>query len=144
MKSLANRKTSLFSNKKADQFKKYLAAKINNKSGKLLGLKSQNHHLRQHREFYLWLSTQPGYKSRIGVNEAMYLQLSKKERQMATAPSEPKYPTLSLIKNMCSFPITNEIDQRDRALIAFTAITGIRDKAVVTLRLGCYDQKVAN
>ena len=130
---------ALFSNKKADQFKKYLATKINKKSGKLLGLKSQYHHLRHLREFFLWLSTQPGYKSRIGVNEAMYLQLSKKERQMATAPSEPKYPTLAQIQKMCSFPVINEIDQRDRALIAFTAITGIRDQAVVTLRIGCYD-----
>jgi integrase len=129
----------LFNNKKADQFKKYLATKLNKKSGKLLGLKSQYHHLRHLREYFLWLSTQPGYKSRIEVNDAMYLQLSKKERQMATAPSEPKYPTLAQIQKMCSFPINNEIDQRDRALIAFTAITGIRDQAVVTLRIGCYD-----
>ena len=128
----------LFNSKRADQFKKYLSANVNKRSGQVLGVKSQYHHLRHLREFFLWLSSQPGYKTRVKVGDVMYLQLPKKERQMATAPSEPRYPTIEQVKKLCSFPAVTEIDRRDRALIAFTAITGMRDRAVVTLSIGCY------
>jgi integrase len=51
----------------------------------------------------------------------------------------PKYPTLSYVKKLCRFEVSNEIDQRDRALIAFTALSGMRDLAIVTLPIGCFD-----
>ena len=134
-----NEDYSLFNDRRAEQFKKYISTTINKKSKKPLGLKSQYHHLRHLREFFSWLSDQPGYKSKISASDARYLQLSKKDRQIATAPSEPKYPTLSQIKQLCSFPINNDIDQRDRALIALTALTGIRDQALATLSIRCFD-----
>ena len=32
-------------------------------------------------------------------------------------------------------PITTDVDMRDRAVVAFIAVTGIRDRAVAALRL---------
>ena len=130
---------ALFSDRRAEQFKKFLRTNVNKRSGRVLGLTSQYHHLRHVQKFFMWLSGQPGYKSRISPSDVMYLQLSKKERREATTSQAQKYPTLQQVKTLCSFEVSSEIDMRDRALIAFTALTGMRDQAVVTLPLGCFD-----
>jgi integrase len=132
---------ALFSPKKAGMFKKYLATNISSRSGITLGLTSRYYILRHVERFFAWLSSQPGYKSRISSNDAMYLKLSKNDRRQALSPKMPKYPSLEQVKTLCSFPIDTEIDQRDRALIAFTALTGMRDKAIVTLSMRCYEQE---
>lgn len=128
-----------FNHKTAELFKKFLMTHKNQKSKKALSVRSQYHLLRHVRNFFTWLSGQIGYKSRISSYDVQYLQLSKKDRKIATSASLPKYPTLEQIKQLCSFPVNNEIDQRDRALIAFTALTGMRDQAIVTLPIGCFD-----
>jgi len=102
-----------FNDKKAEHFKKYLKTNINRRSKQTLGLTSQYHHLRHVKNFFTWLSGQPGYKSRVSANNIMYLQLSKKERRQATSSNEPKYPTLPQIKALCSFEVKSEIDKRD-------------------------------
>lgn len=134
-----NEDYAVFSSRRAEQFKKFLATNVNKRSGKVLGLTSQYHHLRHVKNFFMWLSGQPGYKSRVSPSDVMYLQLSKKDRRKATATPAQKYPTLQQVKMLCSFQVRNEIDQRDRALIAFTALTGMRDQAVVTVPVGCFD-----
>jgi len=128
-----------YKGKKAETFKRYLATNPGKKSEVPLNLKSRYAVLRHVRNFFAWLSSQPGYKSKISVSDVQFLQLSKNERKQALSSSEPKYPSIEQIKAMCSFPVNNEVDKRDRALIAFTALTGMRDRAIVTLRLGCYD-----
>lgn len=128
-----------FNSQKAQQFKKWLSTSKNSRSGKLLSLTSQYHILRHLNSFFMWLSGQPGYKSKINPNDVRYLRLSKEESRKATSPTLPKYPTLSHIRKLCSFKITTEMDRRDQALIAFTALSGMRDKSVITLPIGCFD-----
>jgi integrase len=130
---------ALFSDKKADEFKKYLQTQSNKRTGESLSLTSQYHHLRHVKNFFIWLSGQPGYKSKVSANDAQYLSLSQKDRRLATTSKEPKYPTLDQIRTLCEFPINDEIDMRDQALIAFTALTGMRDSAIVTTSLQCFD-----
>ena len=128
-----------FNKQTALNFKKYLTNHKNEKSKKILSLRSQYHHLRFIKDFFTWLSGEPGYKSRINHSDIMYLQLSKKDRQQATSPGLPKMPTLEQVKSLCSFPVNNEIDRRDRAMIAFLALSGVRDQAFVTLNIGSFD-----
>lgn len=128
-----------FNTKVAEQFKKYLTTHKNERSNIILALGSQYHILRHVNAFLTWLSGQIGYKSRISLSDVRYLRLSKGDARKATSPSFPSYPTLEHIKKLCSFPIQNEVDQRDRALIAFTAISGMRAQAVITLPLGCFN-----
>ncbi len=130
---------ALYNDKKAELFKRYMATTPGKQSGSPLNLRSRYALLRHVRNFFAWLSGQPGYKSRVHPSDIQYLQLSKNERKQAIAPGDPHYPTLEQIKAMCSFPVVSEVDMRDRALIAFTALTGMRDRAIVTLRFGCYD-----
>ena len=134
-----NEDYALFSDKRAEHFKKYLKSNINKRSKKALGLTSQYHHLRHVKNFFLWLSGQPGYKSRVSASDVMYLQLLKKERRLATTTTEQKYPTLQQVKTFCSFEVKDELDRRDQALITFTALTGMRDQAIVTLPIVCFD-----
>jgi len=123
----------------AKAFKKWLDTKKNPTTGKELSKSSQYHVLRHINDFFRWLSMQSGYKTMIKLDDVAYLRLSKADTRIATASKMPKYPTLSYIKTLCSFDVQSEIDQRDRALIAFTALSGMRDLAIVTLPMGCFD-----
>jgi len=123
----------------AKSFKKWLDSKKNSNTGRELSKSSQYHVLRHVNDFLKWLSMQSGYKSKIRLDDVAYLRLSKADTKIATASKLPKYPTLSYIKRLCEFEGNTEIDMRDRALIAFTALSGMRDLAIVSLPMGCFD-----
>jgi len=92
------------------------------------------------KRFFGWLAIQPGYKSRISLSDIEFLSLSEKDIRAAKAPADRAVPTLEqalhVVENM---PAETPIERRNRALIAFIAITGTRDGAVVTLRLRHFD-----
>lgn len=88
------------------------------------------------KRFLGWLAHQPGYKSRIAFTDIEYLNLAEKEVRAAKAPAERAYPTIKQVEHAISqMPARTDIERRDRALIAFTAITGIRDGALISLRV---------
>ena len=91
--------------------------------------------------FLGWLALQPGFKRSIKPGDIEYLNLSDKAVRAATAPADKDFPTLQMIeKVVAAMPSETAIDKRDRALIVFTAITGIRDGALVTLKLKHFDE----
>jgi integrase len=93
------------------------------------------------KRFLGWLALQPGYKSKIKVTNIDYLNLSEKDMRAANAPADKKYPTLEMIrKTVAGMPDGTPIEKRDRALVAFTAITGVRDGALISLKLRHFDQ----
>jgi integrase len=64
------------------------------------------------------------------------LQLSAKETGIAKASRSARVPTLEQIYHVIrSMPSTTEIERRDRALIAFTILTGARDGAIASFKL---------
>lgn len=92
------------------------------------------------KRFMRWLAIKPGYKSRIRQDDIAYLNLSEKDVRAASAPAERPYPSLPMIEQVIAkMPSGSAIEKRDRALIAFTAITGIRDGALVSLRVKHFD-----
>ena len=79
---------------------------------------------------------QPGYKSRINYSEAEYFNLSEKEVRIATAKRPVPVPTLEQIKHVIqSMPHQTDIQLRNRALVAFTLLTGARDSAIASMKL---------
>jgi integrase len=129
-----------FNTKAAKSFKEWLAARKGGRSGDGLSLGTQYHILRHLKDFFSWLSGQPGFKSRIDPFDIQYLKLAKKEARMATAAPRQEFPTLEQVQALCgSIVPKTEVDRRDRALIAFTLLTGMRDKAVITLPTECFD-----
>jgi integrase/recombinase XerD len=86
--------------------------------------------------FFQWLAGQPGYKSRFQYSDADYFNLSEKETRIATARRERPSPTLAQVKHVIDrMPASTEIEMRNRALVAFTVLTGARDSAIASLKL---------
>jgi integrase len=62
--------------------------------------------------------------------------LSEKDTRIATAKRQQRFPTVEQVKYVISKMTGNtEIDCRNRALIAFTLLTGARDSAIASLKL---------
>ena len=92
--------------------------------------------LRILRSFFIWLADQPGYKSRIRYSDAEYFRLSDKETRIAKAPREKPFPTIEQVRHVLQLmPDETEMEKRNRALIALTLLTAIRDGALASLKL---------
>jgi len=125
-----------FNFEQAIAFKHDLAKQKNKKTGKNLSKATLNSTLNNLKKFFQWLSGQPGYKSRIHYSSADFFNLSEKEMRVATAHREKKAPTLEQVKHAISkMPTETEIERRNRALIAFTLLTGARDSAIASMKL---------
>jgi integrase len=117
-------------------FKKHLADQKGQKSGEKLSKATLHATLTQLKRFFQWLALQPGYKSRVQYSDAEYFNLSDKDARVATAKRQQSFPTMEQVKHVISkMPINTEIERRNRALIAFTLLTGARDSAIASLKL---------
>ena len=124
---------------KAIEFKKWLKKKkFRNKT---ISLTTYHSYLRNLYKFFDWLSWQAGYKSKITPDLVEYLRISFKEEKIATQQTPRNYPPLEYVLKLAdSIKINSEIDLRDRALISFTLLSGMRDKAIATLPVGCFEE----
>jgi integrase/recombinase XerD len=83
-----------------------------------------------------WLRFQVGFKSSINPLDIEYLNLSEKETRAAKAPKHKIFPTLEQIRTVISLmPHETAVEKRDRAVMAFTILSGMRDKAITSLKL---------
>ncbi len=117
-------------------FKKHLAEQDGQKSGKKLSKATLHTTLTQLKKFFQWLSDKPGYKSRLRYSDAEYFNLSERDTRIATAHRELESPTLAQIKHVIKMmPVKTEVERRNRALVAFTIVTGARDGAIASMKL---------
>lgn len=117
-------------------FKGHLAKQHSEKTGAALSKATMNSTLRALKAFFQWLALQPGYKSRINYTDAEYFNLSEKDVRAATAKRCGPVPTLEQIKQAITMmPQGSVIERRNRALVAFTLLTGARDSAIASLRI---------
>src|SRR3990167_9432668 len=129
-------------------FKKHLTEQRSQQSGEKLSKATLHATLAHLKRFFQWLAGQPGYKSRLQYSDADYFNLSDKDVRVATARREQKAPTLEQVKHVIALmPADSAIQRRDRALIAFTLLTGARDSAIASMKLkhvnlaaGCVEQ----
>jgi integrase len=125
-----------FHREQAIAFKKHLAEQNGQRSGEKLSKATLHVTLTQLKRFFQWLALQPGYKSRLQYSDAEYFNLSAKETRVATARREQKAPTLEQVRHVIStMPTETEIERRNRALVAFTILTGARDSAIASMKL---------
>jgi integrase len=93
--------------------------------------------MRDLRAFFFWLAHLPGFKSHIAYADADYFNLSDKDVAVARARREKRVPTLAQVHHVLSaMPAATVLERRDRALIAFAALTGARVGALASFRLG--------
>jgi integrase len=87
------------------------------------------------RAFFQWLSTQPGYRSHLTSADAEYFALSDKEARIAKAVAERPVPTIDQIRHVLqNMRAVTDIERRNRAIVAFTLLTGTRDGATASLK----------
>lgn len=126
----------LFHFEQAIGFKNYLGKQKHHKTGKPLSLSTLNGAARHLKTFIEWLSQEPRYKSRIKYSDAQYFNLSEKDTRTAKAKRQQSVATIEQIKHVLKvMPNTTPIQKRDRALIAFTLLTGARDSAIASMKL---------
>lgn len=129
-------------------FKRHLAEQKAQLSGEKLSKATLHSTLTQLKRFFQWLAWQPGYKSRFQYSDAEYFNLSDKDTRIATTQREQKAPTLEQVKHVINtMPNGTDTDRRNRALVAFTLLTGARDSAIASIKLkhvdlvaGCVNQ----
>ena len=117
-------------------FKRHLAGQTAVRSGKTLSKATLHATLTNLKRFFQWLAMQPGFKTKIHHCDAEYFNLSEKETRVATAQRSAKWPTLEQIKHVIrTMPTGTETELRNRAVVAFTVLTGTRDRAIASLKL---------
>ena len=117
-------------------FKRRLSEQISPRTGERLSKRTVFATLNALRAFFQWLAGQPGYRSRLTYADADYFALSEKETRIAKARVERPVPTIEQILHVLqSMPDDTDIELRNRALIAFTLLTGARDGAIASLKL---------
>ena len=126
-----------FYDKQAEDFKEYLAAKPTRHGNGTLSKSTQFHTVKALRNFFKWLTDKPGYyKLRKRLDDIDYLKLSLKDERIAKGTASIDFPTLEQIRAVIfSMPSSNDIEKRNRALIAIAILTGARINALISLRL---------
>lgn len=134
--STRDRDFRAFHKEQAIAFKKRLSETLNEFTAKPLSKSTIDTTLRALREFFHWLAREPGYKTKLEYSDAHYFNLSAKDQEVARAKRPKRVATLEQLHTVLSvMPADTDIEQRDRAVLAFAMLTGARDGALVTLKL---------
>jgi len=125
-----------FRREQAIGFKERLAATIGVRNGETLSHSTQASTLTALKDFFVWLAWQPGFKSRIHGPDIEYFSLSLKDAATAKASKLRDFPSLEQIRAVVTaMPDATVVQRRNRALLAFAILTGIRDRAMASLCL---------
>ena len=122
-----------FQKAQAVAFKATLSKAINARTGDRISKATMLSTLRELRAFFFWLAREPGFKSHLAYADAEYFNLSDKDIVVARARREKRVPTLAQVHHVLSvMPADTILKRRDRALIAFTALTVARAGALAS------------
>jgi integrase/recombinase XerD len=124
-----------FNKEQAIAFKKFIS-KQKNKKGEIISKSTLLHIITNLKQFFNWLVCQQGYRSKIKLTDIDYFNLLENDKRAAKARKIVDFPTMEQVRKVIfSLPETNDIQRRDKALIAFTILTGIRDNAIASLKI---------
>jgi site-specific recombinase XerC len=120
----------------ARAFKAHLMATANSRTGEPLSASTIHSTLAALKAFLVWLAQQRGYGSRIKFADAEYFNAPHNLSRVATARRYKACPTVKQVLTILeAMPTGTDIEQRDRAVIAFTLVSGARDRAIVSFKL---------
>jgi integrase len=125
----------LFHIEQAKAFKRHLANQVNAETGKPLAVATIHSRLMALKALFQWLAGRPGFR-RIAYADADYFNPSANDGRIAGATREKPAPSLEQVRHvLAKMPHGTDIEKRNRALIAFTLLTGARDDAIASLSL---------
>jgi integrase len=88
------------------------------------------------RDFVVWLSDQPGFRNRIRRTDSDYFRPSRRDEAVARAPRKMLVPSVPQMRKVLeAMPSATAVNRRNRAIVAFTVVTGARDNATASVRL---------
>jgi integrase len=88
------------------------------------------------KRFLGWLGQQSGHRSRIRRTDIEYLNLADRDVRAAKAPADRAVPSLDQVRRaFAAMPAETLVDRRNRAILALLGLTGIRDGALISLKL---------
>lgn len=92
--------------------------------------------VRHVRAFYDWMIMDERIKPKTARKAILALRLKDKEARAGRAQRTVKFPTLEEVEDTIrSMPKATSIDLRNRAILAFTALSGARDGAIISMRV---------
>jgi integrase len=125
-----------FHTQQAVGFKARLSKASSERTGDQLSKATLHSTLNALKAFFFWLAGRPSYRSRFSYADADYFNLSEKDTRIAKAQHERPVPTMEQIRHtLRTMPGSTEIERRNRALLAFTILTGARDGALASLKV---------
>lgn len=126
----------VFHYEQAIGFKRHLAEQANARTGKPLSKATIFSTLAALKAFFFWLAGQPGFRSRLSYSDSDYFNMAERDARIARTRLDKPFPSLEQVQHVISLmPSADAIQLRDRALVAFILLTGVRDGAVVSLQL---------
>lgn len=124
----------------AKGFKRWFVKQENAKEERL-SLSTARSTLKNLRDFFNWLAQHPQYARKIDRRAATYLRLSNNEERAGRATRALPVPTVEEVRQaLMVMPCGTDIEKRDRAVLAFMALTGVRDAALVSLKIKDVDR----
>jgi len=126
----------LFRSEMAQSYKRRLNEASNPKNRPPLSKATIGSRLACLKAFFQWLSMQPGFKSRVNYSDADYFNQAGTDARMAKAAREKHAPSIEQIRHVLKcMPNSTDVERRDRAIIAFSLVSGARDNAIASLSL---------
>jgi len=123
-------------------FKAHLAEQRGATSGQPLSKATLYATLTYLKRFFQWLAAEPGYRSRLKYSDAEYFNITEKEARVATARRDRPYPSVAQVLHAIrTMPASTIVERRDRAVIAFTLLTGARDGAIASFKVKHVDAR---
>ncbi len=120
----------------AQKYKRQLADRINAETKKPLAKATISSRLAALKAFFQWLAGQQGFRSKLTYSDAEYFNPSANDDRIAKAVRERPVASVEQIRRVLdSMPTASDVQKRDRALIAFTLLTGARDNALASMSL---------
>jgi len=125
-----------FKAKHAIGFKKHLLAQKSLVTGEKLSKATVLTATRHLKMFFQYLVTQKGYRAKINYSDIEYFNLSEKDTRIANAKRKRNVATIEqIMQTLETMPCSTAIEMRDRALVAFTTLTGARDSAIASAKI---------
>jgi integrase/recombinase XerD len=129
-----------FDTEQAKNFKRWIIRQTNSKD-EPLSLSTVRSTLKYLRDFFEWLAKHPKYIGKVDGRAAVFLHLSRNDDRAGRATRELPVPTLEEVhKVLKTIPYNTDIEKRDRAIIAFMALTAVRDAALISLKVKDVDK----
>jgi len=126
----------LFHIEQARKFKRDLDSHIVSETGKPLAVATKVSRLRAVKAFFQWLAGRQGYSRKLTYTDMEYFNPSGNDGRIAGAVRDRPVPSMEQIRHLlASMPTGTVIERRNRALIAFTILSGARDAAIASMSL---------